>query len=469
MSEKYQLVVIGSGPGGYVAAIRAAQLGLRTALVEKKETLGGTCLNIGCIPSKALLDSSEHYFKAQNDLSVHGVNVSGVELDLDAMMKRKEKVVEQLTSGVATLMKKNKVDVVRGAGIVSKPGVVEIRNQGNEDSKTSTIEAESILLASGSVPRELPFLPFDAKTIVSSEEALSFNEVPEQMLVVGAGAIGLEMGSIWARLGSKVTIIEIMDSAPPGWDLQLSRTLKRYLKEIGIDLRLSTKVTGYTSKKKGLELAAENKKGEEEKFEGNVVLIAVGRKPYLAQDVSELGVELDGERVKVNERFETTLPGIYAIGDLIHGPMLAHKAEEEAVACVENIAGKSGHMRYDTIPNIVYTWPEVASVGSTEEELKENGTEYEKGVFQFRANGRALAAEDSAGFVKILSDPDNQKILGAHILGPWASTLISEIVTTMEFGGSAEDIGRIIHAHPTLTEAVKEAALASYGASIHSA
>jgi dihydrolipoamide dehydrogenase len=466
LSEKFDIAIIGAGPGGYVAAIRAAQLGKKVALIEKDKRLGGTCLNIGCIPSKALLDSSEMYWKVLNDVEDSGITIPEVQLNLARMMNRKAEVVSQLTGGVEVLMKKNGITLFSGEGRVAKPGEVTVSpSDGGEE---QIISASAIVLAGGSVPVELPFLPFDEKKIVSSTEALAFEKVPKRLLIVGAGAIGLELGSVWARLGTQVTVVEIMDTILPGWDLQVARTLKRSLAAIGIEFLLSTKVTSCEVKKSTAVLHAEDKDGAAIELTVEKVLVAVGRKPAVSGVSESLNLAMDGARVKVDSEFKTNIPGLYAIGDLIHGPMLAHKAEEDGVACVETMAGKAGHVNYDTVPGVVYTWPEAASVGSTEEQLKQAGTHYEKGSFPFRANGRAIASGDTEGFVKILVDPDGDRILGAHILGPHASSLIAEIVTVMELGGSAEDIGRTVHAHPTLAEAVKEAALATGTGAIHS-
>ena len=464
MSETFDVAIIGAGPGGYVAAIRAAQLGLKTALIEERATLGGTCLNIGCIPSKALLDSSEHFHFISTGLSDHGIHVDSVSLDVASMMKRKNAVVSQLTGGVAALMKKNGVEVINGIGSVQKPGAVSVTGE-----TTREISATSIVLATGSVPQELPFLPFDGKTIVNSEGALSFESVPVELIVVGAGAIGLELGSVWARLGSTVTVVEIMDGVLPGWDSQISRTLPRYLKALGMKILTSTRVTKAELKDGGALLTAEDQKGESVTLTGDKVLVAVGRKPHLGSELTDIGIATANGRIIVDDNFGTSIPGIFAIGDIIAGPMLAHKAEEDGVACIEGIVGMPVHVDYRLVPNVVYTWPEAASLGETEESLKQNGTQYVKGSFPFRANGRALAAGEAEGFVKILADPDTSRILGAHVLGPSASALIAEIVAVAAIGGNAEDIGRIVHAHPTLPEAVKEAVTAVFGSAIHSA
>lgn len=466
-ASAFDVVVIGSGPGGYVAAIRAAQLGLAAAIVEKEPAFGGTCLNIGCIPSKALLDSSELFQKIHAEARLHGIKVDAPGLDLSVMMKRKESIVGQLTNGVAGLLKQNKVLQFRGHGRLAGNGIVEVRS--GSGASPERIAARNIIIATGSVSAELPSLPTDGKAIVTSTEALSFSQVPEHLLVVGAGAIGLELGSVWSRLGSKVDVIELMPQVLPGWDAKTARTLSRVLQKQGLQIHLSTKISAAKVTKKGVQLEAEDKAGKKIAFEGSVVLVAVGRKPYTeGLGLSEAAVEVDGRgRVTVDDRFRTTVPGVYAIGDVIRGPMLAHKAEDEGIAVAELIAGKAGHVSYDTIPGVVYTWPEVATVGKSEEQLAEAGTAYSAGEFMFRANGRALAAEATEGSVKILSDAKTDRVLGAHIIGPWASDLIGEVVAVMEFGGSAEDIARTVHAHPTLSEVVREAALAVDRRSIH--
>ncbi len=463
---KFDLVVIGAGPGGYVAAIRAAQLGLSVGLIDKREALGGTCLNIGCIPSKALLDSSELFSRLRQGTADHGILAEAPRLDLSKMMERKSRVVEKLTSGLALLMKARKISVFTGTASVPSPGRVTVTL---ESGKTQDLEAGKILLATGSTPQELPFLPFDGKRIVSSEQALSFASVPKQLIVVGAGAIGLELGSVWLRLGSKVTVVEIMPAILPGWDRQVSETLRRELAKQGFVFEPATGVTGFEASKNQISLKAMDKSNREAVFKGDRVLVAVGRRPFLGGiDAEALGIKTDRTgRVEVDESFQTSTPGIYAIGDLIPGPMLAHKAEDEGVAVAELLAGKAGHVNYDIIPGVVYTWPEAASVGQSEEQLKERKISYRKGSFPFRANGRALASGDEQGFVKILADERTDRVLGAHIVGPWASTLISEAVTVMEFGGSSEDIARTVHAHPTLPEVVKEAALAVDGRPVH--
>jgi dihydrolipoyl dehydrogenase len=466
---KFDLIVIGSGPGGYVAAIRAAQLGLKTAIIEKDSTFGGTCLNIGCIPSKAMLDSSELYQKIGFEAAVHGIGVGSVKLDLAKMLERKAAIVRQFTTGVAGLLKGNHVTTYHGTGRLAGNGAVDVAMSDGKPGKAERVEGRNIIVATGSASVELPNLKFDGKKIVSSTEALSFTQVPEKLIVVGAGAIGLELGSVWSRLGSKVEVVELMPQVLPGWDAKLARTLERLLQKGGMQIHLSTKISGAATSKKGVALSAQDKNGKAVTFEGNVVLVAVGRRPYsegLGLDAA--GVRLDSKgRIEVDGRFRTNVEGVHAIGDVIRGPMLAHKAEDEGIAVAEMIAGKAGHVNYETIPGVVYTWPEVASVGKSEEQLKEAGVSYTAGEFLFRANGRAQAAEAGDGSVKILADAKSDRILGAHIIGPWASDLISEVVTAMEFGGSAEDIARTVHAHPTLSEVVREAALAVDRRSIH--
>lgn len=457
----YDLVIIGTGPGGYVAAIRAAQLGLSVAVVEKRDALGGTCLNIGCIPSKALLDSSEKFFRARRGFDEEGIKLRGVELDLGKMLQRKDKVVRQLTSGVAQLLK-GRVKVFRGEGRVLSPGKVGISGS------SENLDCRSILLATGSVSQELPFLPFDGDKIVSSTEALSFPSVPERLVVVGAGAIGLELGSVWSRLGSEVVVIEILPKILPGWDEQVSDTLKRALLKQGLSFELETRVLEGVKADKGVRLKAVDGAGGEKEFSADRVLVAVGRRPFTeGLGLDELGVASENGRLRVDRRFQTSVSGVYAIGDLVPGPMLAHKAEEEGIAVAENLAGFSGHVSYDTIPSIVYTWPEAASVGRTERELKDRSIPYKKGVFSFGANGRSLAMGEREGFFKVLAREETDEVVGAHAVGPWTSDLIMEAVTTMEFGGSAEDMARTSHPHPTLSEVVREAALAVDGRAIH--
>ncbi len=457
------LVVIGAGPGGYVAAIRAAQLGMKVACVEKEPALGGTCLRIGCIPSKALLDSSELYEQARERLGTHGVKVSSVELDLAAMMRRKDKVVKGLTAGVASLFKKNGVTHVRGSAKIDAPGAVSV--EGADAGKLST---KSILIATGSEPSPLPGVEFDGRTIVSSEEALSFAAVPSRLLVVGAGAIGLELGSVWARLGSKVKVVEFMDRILPTMDKELGTSLKKVLERQGLSFQLSATAKSATIEGEEARVTIEaDGKTSTESFD--MVLVAIGRRPYTAGlGLDAIGVALDKKgRIEVDERFQTSVAGIYAIGDAIRGPMLAHKAEDEGVACVEMLAGQAGHVNYDAVPSVVYTWPEFASVGKSEEECAEQGRVVKIGKFPFFANGRARAMEERDGLVKVIADARTDRVLGIHILGPRASDLIAEAALAIEFGSSSEDIARTCHAHPTLPEAVKEAALGVAGRSIH--
>jgi dihydrolipoamide dehydrogenase len=461
MSETFDLVIIGAGPGGYVGAVKAAQLGLKTAIIEKDPTLGGTCLNVGCIPSKALLDSSEQYDMARSHFSELGIKIGDVSLDLTTMMGRKEKVVKDLTKGVAYLMRKHKVTVFEGLGTIQDQNTVVVT--GKDGSKTPVV-TKNIMIATGSVPNALPTLQFDGKNIISSTEALSLPAVPKHLIVVGGGVIGLELGSVWLRLGAKVTVVEFADRICGGMDKQTSEALKRILEKQGFVFQLSTKVMGARIASSGVSVTLESREGEKlPNLEGDVVLVAAGRKPYTdGLGLEALGIEKDkAGRVVVDEHLRTKKhPNIYAIGDAIAGPMLAHKAEEEGVAVAETVAGKHGHVNYFTVPSIVYTWPEVASVGFTEEQLKEKETEYKAGKFPFTPNGRAKAMGFTDGFVKILADKKTDRVLGVHIVGPRASDMIAEAVMAMEFGGSAEDIARAFHAHPTLSEVMREAALA---------
>jgi dihydrolipoamide dehydrogenase len=455
--DKFDVVIIGSGPGGYVAAIRAGQLGLKTAIVEKEKDLGGTCLRIGCIPSKALLTSSDHFYFAKAEAAKHGIVIENARVDLAAMLSRKDKVVKTLVGGVRQLMKTNKVTVLEGTGTITAPGKVSVKSAAGE---TQEIETKNIVIATGSVPIELPFAKFDGETIVSSTEALSFSEAPKKLLVVGAGSIGLEMGSVWNRLGSEVTMIEFLPRIAIGFDLELSNALQKVLTAQGLKFHLETKMTG-VKMENGRAIAVATKGEEKLEFEADKVLVSVGRRAFadglLANGV---GVELDDrKRVKVDKHFRTNIEGIFAIGDVIAGPMLAHKAEDEGIACVEIIAGKSGHVNYDAIPGIIYTNPELAGVGITEDEAKEKGMKVKVGKFPFRANARALANEDAEGLVKFIADAETDRLLGAHVLQHAASELIAEATSVIEFGGSSEDLGRTCHAHPTLSEAVKEAAL----------
>ncbi len=455
----YQLVVIGSGPGGYVAAIRASQLGLKTAIVEKDKTLGGTCLNVGCIPSKALLASTEHLHFAKERFAAHGILTGDIKVDLAAMMKRKGEVVGKLTGGVAFLMKKNKIDVISGFGKLADANTVEVTGTGGS---RKTLKAKNILLASGSVPVELPFLKFDGKKVINSDQGIALPEIPRTMLVIGAGAIGLELGSVWARLGTQVTVVEFLPRiAAVGFDAETSKILQRNLEKLGMKFELSTKVESATVSDKGVEL--HTLQGDKKvTFSADLVLVAVGRKPFTTGlDLDKAGVKLtERGRIGVDAHNQTSAPGIYAIGDCTDGPMLAHKAHEEGVATAEVIAGKPGHFNRDIIPGVIYTAPEAASVGLTEDEAREKGLAIKVGKFAFTANGRAIAVDQTEGFAKIIADAKTDKVLGAHIVAGNASELIAETVLLMEFGGSSEDLARTIHAHPTMAEAVKEAALA---------
>ncbi len=463
--DKFDVVIIGSGPGGYVAAIRAAQLGLKTAIIEKDKELGGTCLNIGCIPSKALLTSSDHYVFAKKEAAKHGIVLENVGLDLAKMLARKDKVVKTMNGGVKALMKGNKITTFQGLGTVTARGRVGIKP---DEGDSQEIEAAHIVIATGSVPVELANMKFDGGVIVSSTEALTFEKAPEKLLVIGGGAIGLELGSVWSRLGSEVTVLEFLPRIALGFDLELANLLQKSLTAQGMLFHLETKV-GSVKVEKGRAVATATKGGEELKFEADKVLVSVGRRAFAKGVFGEkLGVALDDRgRVKVDEHFRTNVEGVYAIGDVIAGPMLAHKAEEEGIACVEMIAGKAGHVNYEVIPGIIYTNPELAGVGLTEDLAKEKGMEVRIGKFPFRANGRAVANEDYEGVVKFVADAKTDRILGAHILSHAASELIAETVAVMEFGGSSEDLGRTVHAHPTLSEAVKEAALAVEKRALH--
>ncbi len=462
--DTYDLVVIGAGPGGYVAAIRAAQLGMRTACVEQERTLGGTCLNVGCIPSKALLESSERYLAARHHLAEHGVKVQGVELDLRTMLARKDKIVGQLTGGIAGLFRKHGVTSVRGTGRILAPGQVEVRGEDE-----LVLETKNILIATGSTPTSLPGIPVDGDYVGTSTEALSYPEVPGHLIIIGAGVIGLELGSVWARLGSRVTILEYMPTLLPTMDEDISALASRLFTRQGLELVLGAKVTGTTRQGERVTVEYTSKDGQATGITGDRVLVAVGRKPNTAGLGAEnVGVRLDKRGcVMVDAHYFTGIQGIYAIGDVIPGPMLAHKAEEEGIAAVEHMAGLPGHVNYDAIPNVIYTHPEIAAVGKTEAELKHAGVPYRKGKFPFAANGRAKALGETDGFVKILAHKDTDRILGVHVIGPRASDLIAEAAVAVEFSASAEDLARSVHAHPTLSEAMKEAALDAGGRVIH--
>jgi dihydrolipoamide dehydrogenase len=466
MPERYDVAIIGAGPGGYVAAIHAAQLGMRTACIDKRATLGGTCLNIGCIPSKALLQSSAKFAEAKKGLAEHGVIVGEPALDLAKMQARKDKVVETLTKGVEFLFRKNKVDWLKGAARIAAPGRVVVTG----DAGAQEIEAKSIVIATGSEPTPLPGIAVDEQRIVTSTGALALDRVPERLAVIGGGYIGLELGSVWSRLGAQVTVIEFLDRILPNMDRELGPALQRLLTRGGMKFKLSTKVTAAQPGNDGVSLRLEPAKGGDgEMLVADVVLVAVGRRPFAdGIGVDEIGVARDGSgRIAVNENYATNVTGIYAIGDAIAGPMLAHKAMEEGVALVERLAGQQTQVEYDAIPSVVYTWPEVAAVGKTEEELKSDGVEYRVGKFPFTATPRARTNGDTDGFVKILAERATDRVRGIHIIGPDAGTLIAEAALALEFGASAEDIARTCHAHPTLNEAVKEAALAVDGRAIH--
>jgi len=468
MPDTYDLVVIGSGPGGYVAAIRAAQLGMKTACIDKRASPGGTCLNIGCIPSKALLQSSEKYAEAQHALAQHGVKVSGVSLDLGQMMARKDKVVGENTRGVEFLFKKNKVDWVKGGARFTAPGALLVTPVDGGSPRELT--AKAVIIATGSDVAPLPGVAIDEKTIVSSTGALALPSVPKHLIVIGGGYIGLEMGSVWRRLGSAVTVVEFLDRITPGMDAELSKSLQRVLAKQGFVFKLGTKVVAAKNSAGGVSLTLEPAAGgAKEELAADVALVAIGRRPYTeGLGLETIGVGIDNKgRILVNENFATNVKGVYAIGDVIAGPMLAHKASEEGVVLAEHLAGQKGHVNYEAIPAVVYTWPEVATVGRSEEELKAAGIAYKTGKFPFTANARARANADTEGFVKILADAQSDRVLGVHIIGPDAGTMIAEAAVAMEFGASAEDIARTCHAHPTLNEAVKEAALAVEGHPIH--
>jgi dihydrolipoamide dehydrogenase len=470
VADSYDLVVVGAGPGGYVAAIRAAQLGMSVAVVEKRPTLGGTCLNVGCIPSKALLDSSELFHVAQTGMERQGIKVAGVSLDLPTMMGRKDRIVRELTDGIRFLFKKNRITGISGLGTLADGGrrVDVALNEGGQTSLT----AKHVVLATGSEPVELPFLPFDRKVVVSSDQAIAFDSVPGHLLVVGGGVIGLELGSVWRRLGSKVTVVEFLPKIVPTMDDELGKGLTRSLQKQGFEFHLQTRVTGAVVANNQAVVTATGADGGPLSFGCDRVLVSVGRRGRLeGLGLEAIGVEHDPKsgKVTVDHHYRTNVEGVYAIGDIIAGPMLAHKAEDEGVAVAEILAGKAGHVNYDVIPSVVYTHPEVASVGLTEEQLREREVEYRIGKAPFGPNGRAKAMDQAEGFVKILADAKTDRVLGVHILGPHASELIGEAALAMEFGGSSEDIARTCHSHPTLSEVVREAAMGVEKWSIHGA
>ena len=466
--SQYDLVVIGTGPGGYVCAIKAAQLGMKVAVVEKRATHGGTCLNVGCIPSKALLHASEMFEEADHGLEKLGIKVSKPKLDLPGMMTHKQDVIDANVNGVAFLLKKNKIDAHHGTGKILSAGKVEVTA---DDGSASVLETKNIVIATGSDVMPLPGVEIDEKQVVSSTGALELDKVPGKMIVVGGGVIGLELGSVWARLGAEVTVVEFMDKILGPMDGDVSKQFQRILKKQGLEFKLSSKVTGVAKNGEGLEVTVEPAKGgDAQTLPADIVLVAIGRKPYTdGLGLADAGVALDERgRIETNGHFATNVPGIYAIGDVIAGPMLAHKAEDEGVALAEIVSGQAGHVNYDVIPGVVYTQPEVASVGKTEEELKQAGVTYKAGKFAFSANGRARAMNHTDGFAKVLADAETDRVLGVHIVGFGAGEMIHEAAVLMEFGGSSEDLGRTCHAHPTMSEAVKEAAMATFAKPIHS-
>lgn len=457
---KYDVTVIGSGPGGYVAAIRCAQLGMKTAIIEKYDTLGGTCLNVGCIPSKALLDSSEHYHNAEHTFKTHGIELDNLKVNLEQMIERKRGVVTDNVNGIAFLMKKNKIDVHTGVGsFVDKNNIKVTDSEGKE----TQIETDKVIIATGSKPASLPFIEIDKKRIITSTEALELKEVPKHMIVIGGGVIGMELGSVYARLGAEVSVVEFMDDLIPSMDKTMGRELKKSLKKLGFNFYLGHKVTEVKGTAKTVTVKAENKKGETVEIKGDYCLVSIGRKPYTdGLGLENIGLRTDDRgRIEVNEHLQTTVDNVYAIGDVIKGAMLAHKAEEEGVFVAETIMGQKPHINYNLIPGVVYTWPEVAAVGYTEEQLKEQGRAYKTGSFPFKASGRARASMDTDGVVKVLADKETDEILGVHMIGPRTADMIAEAVVAMEYRASAEDISRMSHAHPTYTEAFKEACLAA--------
>ena len=467
MEDNFDLVVIGGGPGGYVCAIRAAQLGLKTACVEYRGALGGTCLNVGCIPSKSLLNLSENYHKAKKDFNQQGIEIAGIKLNIEKMMSNKNKSIQVLTKGVEFLFKKNKVTYIKGKGVVFSKNDVVVYGSNNS---RHNIKAKNIVIATGSEVASLPGIEIDEKNIVSSTGALSFDKVPKKLAVIGGGYIGLEMGSVWSRLGSDVTVVEYLDFITPGMDREVSNEFQKILTKQGIKFKMGSKVNTVNSKGDFVTISyTDIKNSKEEKIEVDKVLVAVGRKPYTeGLNLSKIGVKLDNKgRIEINNKLQTSIENIYAIGDVIKGPMLAHKAEDEGIAVAEILAGQSGHVNYDVIPGVVYTSPEVATVGKTEEQLKSENQSYKVGKFPFLANSRAKVNNETDGFVKILADSKTDKVLGVHIIGPHCGDMIAEMALAMEFGASAEDIARTCHAHPTHTEAIKEAALAVDKRPIH--
>jgi len=460
--EKFDVTVIGSGPGGYVAAIRCAQLGMKTAIIEKYNTLGGTCLNVGCIPSKALLDSSEHYHNATRTFTEHGIDVKDVKVNLKQMIKRKGDVVKQTCDGITFLMKKNKITVFTGHGSFVNKNTISIASA---DGKTTEIETAKTIIATGSKPSSLPGIEIDKKRVITSTEALELTEVPKHMVIIGGGVIGLELGSVYARLGAKISVVEFTGGIISTMDGALGKELQKSLKKLGFEFYFNHKVTGTSVKGKEVTVTADNAKGEKVEIKGDYCLVSVGRKPYTDNlGLDKAGVKVDNRgKVETDDHLQTNVPGIYAIGDVVKGAMLAHKAEEEGVYVAETMAGQKPHINYNLIPGVVYTWPEVAAVGYTEEQLKEQGRKYKSGSFPFKASGRARASMDTEGFVKVLADEATDEILGVHMIGPRAADMIAEAVVAMEYRASAEDISRMSHAHPTFTEAIKEACLDATG------
>ena len=467
MQKSFDVIVIGGGPGGYVCAIRSAQLGFKTACIESRGTLGGTCLNVGCIPSKSLLNLSENYHKAQREFNSLGIEASRIKLNLSKMMSNKNKSVLTLTKGVEYLFKKNKITYLKGNGSISPQNIVTVVD---EFKKKSNYQTKNIVISTGSIPASLPGIKIDEKIIVSSTGALSFNKVPKELIIIGGGYIGLEMGSVWKRLGSNVTVVEFLDHIIPGMDSDISTEFLKILKKQGINFKLNSKVTAVsTVKDQAVVDFTNNESAKRERIQTDKVLIAVGRKPNIeGLNLTKIGIKKDTQgRIQVNKKFQTKFENIYAIGDVIPGPMLAHKAEDEGIAVAEIIAGQAGHVNYDVIPAVIYTSPEVAAVGKTEEQLKKEKIKYKVGKFPFLANSRARVNNETEGFVKIIADEKSDKVLGAHMIGPHVGTMIAEVALAMEFGASSEDIARTCHAHPTHTEAIKEAALAVDKRSIH--
>jgi len=466
MTDKFDVTIIGGGPAGYVCAIRLSQLGLKTACIESRDTLGGTCLNVGCIPSKSLLDISESFYKAKNFQNI-GIEVEGLKLNLNKVMEKKDKAVNNLTKGVEFLFKKNKIKYIKGIGSLKTKNSISILDEKN---KENIIESKNIILCTGSEPVSLPGIKFDEEKILSSTGALALKKIPNKLVVVGGGYIGLEMGSVWSRLGSKVEVIEFLDHITPGMDKEISNEFMKILSKQGIKFSLKTKVDSIKKTNKGVIISTINSNGDKNNIECDAVLISVGRKPFTKKlNLEKIGIKIDQSgKIKVNNKFQTSVSNIYAVGDVIDGPMLAHKAEEEGIAVAEIIAGQSGSVNYDVIPGVIYTFPEVASVGKNEEQLKNTNISYKIGKFPFMANSRAKAIDQPEGFVKILADSKNDRVLGVHIIGSHAGEMIAEMAVAMEFGASSEDIARTCHAHPTFSEAIKEAALSVDKRTIHS-